>query len=115
MHSPVEFHGGMFTFCLQPAICLFKADPLANTEPFKNGSSLLFLAYCAIYQADAMLSVAEVQKRAAGALQEGRDIMIQSQTGSGKTLAFLLPLLSALQYPPDLYPEDLKVHLSQHV
>ncbi|DBA95016.1 hypothetical protein WJX77_005449 [Trebouxia sp. C0004] len=50
----------------------------------------------------------EVQKRAAGALQEGRDIMIQSQTGSGKTLAFLLPLLSALQYPPDLYPEDLK-------
>ncbi|DBA85379.1 TPA: hypothetical protein ACH3X2_006058 [Trebouxia sp. C0005] len=50
----------------------------------------------------------EVQKRAAGALQEGRDIMIQSQTGSGKTLAFLLPLLSALRYPPDLYPEDLK-------
>lgn len=50
----------------------------------------------------------EVQKRAAGALQEGRDIMVQSQTGSGKTLAFLLPLLSALQYPPDLYPEDLK-------
>lgn len=52
---------------------------------------------------------AEVQKRAAGALQEGRDIVIQSQTGSGKTLAFLLPLLSALQYPPQLYPEDLKV------
>jgi len=58
---------------------------------------------------------AEVQKRAAGALQDGRDIMIQSQTGSGKTLAFLLPLLSALQYPPDLYPEDLKVQSNQHV
>ena len=75
----------------------------------------MFPEHGANHQADAMLSVAEVQKRAAGALQEGRDIMIQSQTGSGKTLAFLLPLLSALQYPPDLYPEDLKVQLSQHV
>ena len=50
-----------------------------------------------------------MQKRAAGALQEGKDILIQSQTGSGKTLAFLLPLLSVLQYPPELYPDDLKV------
>lgn len=50
----------------------------------------------------------EVQKQAAKALQEGKDMVIQSQTGSGKTLAFLLPLLSALQYPPELYPEDLK-------
>lgn len=52
---------------------------------------------------------AEVQKQAAKALQEGKDVLIQSQTGSGKTLAFLLPLLSALQYPPDVYPDDLKV------
>ena len=52
---------------------------------------------------------AEVQKQAAKALQGGRDVLIQSQTGSGKTLAFLLPLLSALQYPPDVYPDDLKV------
>lgn len=78
-------------------------------------SLLLFPDPGANHQADAMLFVAEVQKRAAGALQEGKDIMIQSQTGSGKTLAFLLPLLSALQYPPDLYPEDLKVQSSQHV
>ena len=40
--------------------------------------------------------------------------MIQSQTGSGKTLAFLLPLLAALEYPPQLYPEDLKVPSMQH-
>ena len=53
--------------------------------------------------------VAEVQKQAAAALQEGHDVVIQSQTGSGKTLAFLLPLLSRLRYPPDVYPEDLKV------
>ena len=52
---------------------------------------------------------AEVQKRAAAALQQGRDILIQSQTGSGKTLAFLLPLLSVLKYPPEVYPDDLKV------
>lgn len=52
---------------------------------------------------------AEVQKQAARALQEGKDVLIQSQTGSGKTLAFLLPLLSALQYPPNVYPDDLKV------
>ena len=53
---------------------------------------------------------AEVQKQAAAALREGRDVVIQSQTGSGKTLAFLLPLLSRLRYPPDVYPEDLKVN-----
>lgn len=52
--------------------------------------------------------LAEVQKQAAAALKKGRDVIIQSQTGSGKTLAFLLPLLSRLDYPPDLYPEDLK-------
>lgn len=50
----------------------------------------------------------EVQKQAAKALQQGKDVLIHSQTGSGKTLAFLLPLLSALQYPPEVYPDDLK-------
>lgn len=53
--------------------------------------------------------LAEVQKQAAKALQQGKDVLIHSQTGSGKTLAFLLPLLSALQYPPEVYPDDLKV------
>lgn len=54
----------------------------------------------------------EVQKQAAAALKPGHDVVIQSQTGSGKTLAFLLPLLSRLQYPPEVYPEDLKVSSS---
>jgi len=106
---------GMCTSCLQSATCLQEADQPASTMHKKNGSLLLFSEHGVKHQADAMLSIAEVQKRAAGALQDGRDIMIQSQTGSGKTLAFLLPLLSALQYPPDLYPEDLKVQSNQHV
>ncbi len=106
---------GMFTSCLQLALCLHKAEQPASTMHLQNVSLRLFPEYGANHQADVMLSIAEVQKRAAGALQEGRDIMIQSQTGSGKTLAFLLPLMSALQYPPDLYPEDLKVQSSQHV
>lgn len=60
------------------------------------------------HSAHTTLFNAEVQKQAAAALKEGHDVVIQSQTGSGKTLAFLLPLLSRLQYPPDVYPEDLK-------
>ncbi len=28
---------------------------------------------------------------------------------AGKTLSFLLPALSKLSYPPDAYPDDLKV------
>lgn len=52
---------------------------------------------------------AEVQKRSTPVLLDRDDCIIQSQTGSGKTLAFVLPLLSRLAYPPDLYPDDLKV------
>ena len=52
---------------------------------------------------------AEIQKRAAGPIRGGQDVVVQSQTGSGKTLAFVMPLLARLQYPPALYPEDLKV------
>lgn len=56
------------------------------------------------------VSGAEVQRRCCSALQQGaRDVVAQSETGSGKTLAFVLPLLSALDYPPALFPEDLLV------
>ena len=58
---------------------------------------------------DKPLHAAEVQRQAAAAIWEGRDALIHSATGSGKTLAFLLPLLARLSYPPDTYPEDLKV------
>jgi hypothetical protein len=50
----------------------------------------------------------QVQRRAAPIILSGRDCVIQSETGSGKTLSFLLPLLSLLRYPPDLYTDDLK-------
>ncbi|KAL6765180.1 P-loop containing nucleoside triphosphate hydrolase protein [Haematococcus lacustris] len=50
----------------------------------------------------------EIQRRAAPIILDGRDAVLQSQTGSGKTLAFLAPLLARLQYPPQLYLEDLK-------
>ncbi|KAK9816599.1 hypothetical protein WJX72_002558 [[Myrmecia] bisecta] len=50
----------------------------------------------------------EVQKRAARVLLDRSDAIIQSETGSGKTLSFLVPLLSLLDYPPVLYPDDLK-------
>jgi superfamily II DNA/RNA helicase len=33
--------------------------------------------------------------------------VIQSETGSGKTAAFLVPALSRLIYPPQLYVEDM--------
>ncbi len=109
MHSFVEIQGHVH---IVPSVCYFSARGRSTSQ---YNASTLFSEHGVKHQADAMLSIAEVQKRAAGALQDGRDIMIQSQTGSGKTLAFLLPLLSALQYPPDLYPEDLKVQSNQHV
>ena len=56
---------------------------------------------------------AEIQKRAAKPIRGGQDVLVQSQTGSGKTLAFVMPLLARLQYPPALYPEDLKVRVIQ--
>lgn len=37
-----------------------------------------------------------IQQRAIEAIQDGNDVIIQSQTGSGKTLAYLLPLLAAI-------------------
>ncbi|CAL8467542.1 g7080 [Coccomyxa elongata] len=50
----------------------------------------------------------EVQRRAAKVIGRGADAIIQSATGSGKTLAFVIPLLAALKYPPDAYPEDFQ-------
>lgn len=50
-----------------------------------------------------------MQRQAAAAIWGGSDALIHAATGSGKTLAFLLPLLAQLSYPPDTYPEDLKV------
>ena len=50
----------------------------------------------------------EVQRRAAPVIAGGKDCVIEAATGSGKTLAFLLPVLSLLRYPPDVYPDDLK-------
>lgn len=35
--------------------------------------------------------------------------MCRSLPCAGKTLSFLLPALSKLSYPPDAYPDDLKV------
>ena len=49
-----------------------------------------------------------IQQRAAAALRLGADAVIRAETGSGKTLAFLLPALAMLDYPPALYPDDLK-------
>ena len=43
-----------------------------------------------------------MQTRAAAVLQSRRDAVIQSETGSGKTMSFLMPVLSQLDYPPDL-------------
>ena len=47
--------------------------------------------------------------RSCMAFQTNRQCVIQAETGSGKTLAFLLPLLSRLDYPPSIFPEDLLV------
>lgn len=57
-----------------------------------------------------MSKIADIQRRCCAALQGGgHDVVIRSETGSGKTLAFVMPLLSLLDYPPALFPEDLKV------
>ena len=62
---------------------------------------------------DRLMCAAEIQRRCSVALQgAGHDIVVRSETGSGKTLAFLLPLLSLLDYPPAIFPEDLIVHFS---
>lgn len=50
----------------------------------------------------------EIQRRATPVIMSGLDAVIQSETGSGKTLAFLVPTLAALQYPPDVYLEDMQ-------
>ena len=42
---------------------------------------------------------AEVQRRTAQAIGEGRDCIVTAETGSGKTLAFLMPTLARLTYP----------------
>lgn len=55
-----------------------------------------------------MLARAEVQRRAAPIVLSGSDAVIQSETGSGKTAAFLLPALSRLTYPPQVFPDDMK-------
>lgn len=52
--------------------------------------------------------LAEVQRRAAPVILSGSDTIIASETGSGKTAAFLVPALAQLDYPPDLFPEDLE-------
>ncbi|KIZ03363.1 hypothetical protein MNEG_4594, partial [Monoraphidium neglectum] len=49
----------------------------------------------------------EVQRRAGPVVLSGCDAVIQSETGSGKTAAFLVPALSRLVYPPEVYPEDM--------
>lgn len=50
----------------------------------------------------------EVQRRASHVILDRKDCVIEAATGSGKTLAFLLPALSLLRYPPDLYLDDLQ-------
>ncbi|KAI8466641.1 MAG: P-loop containing nucleoside triphosphate hydrolase protein [Monoraphidium minutum] len=49
----------------------------------------------------------EVQRRSTPVILSGSDAVVQSETGSGKTAAFLVPALSRLSYPPDLYLEDM--------
>ncbi len=55
---------------------------------------------------------AEVQARAAEIVRRRRDCTIQSETGSGKTLSFLMPVLSALDYPPETPLSDFQVGMS---
>jgi hypothetical protein len=50
----------------------------------------------------------EVQRRASHVILDRKDCILEAVTGSGKTLAFLLPALSLLKYPPDLYIDDLQ-------
>ena len=79
-------------------------------ENHNETSTHLQAAVCSPQAVDDVLSsVAEIQRRAAGPIAGGQDVIVQSQTGSGKTLSFVMPLLARLQYPPALYPEDLKV------
>jgi superfamily II DNA/RNA helicase len=51
---------------------------------------------------------AEVQRRSTPVILSGADTVIASETGSGKTAACLVPALSLLDYPPELFPEDLE-------
>lgn len=53
-------------------------------------------------------ATAEVQRRAAPVVASGLDVIVKAETGSGKTLAYLAPALARLQYPPEVYPDDLK-------
>ena len=48
---------------------------------------------------------AEVQRRTAQAIGEGRDCIVTAETGSGKTLAFLMPTLARLTYPDGIDEE----------
>eukprot|EP00775_Hariotina_reticulata_P007458 gene7458-7668_t len=50
----------------------------------------------------------EVQRRSTPIILSGADAVIASETGSGKTAACLLPALSMLDYPPQLFPDDLE-------
>ncbi|WIA41652.1 hypothetical protein OEZ86_009006 [Tetradesmus obliquus] len=50
----------------------------------------------------------EVQRRSTPVILSGADTVIASETGSGKTAACLVPALSQLDYPPQLFPEDLE-------
>ena len=49
-----------------------------------------------------------MQRRAAEAILTGRDCIISAETGSGKTLAFVMPALSRLSYPPEVYLDDFQ-------
>lgn len=62
----------------------------------------------------ASLKTAEVQSRAAEVVAQRRDCIVQSETGSGKTLSFLMPVLSALDYPPQTPLEDFQVTCFRH-
>ena len=58
---------------------------------------------------------AEVQTRAAAVLQSRRDAVIQSETGSGKTMSFLMPVLSQLDYPPQVPLSEFQACRTPHV
>jgi superfamily II DNA/RNA helicase len=50
----------------------------------------------------------EVQRRSTPVVLSGSDAVIASETGSGKTAACLVPALAMLDYPPELFPDDLE-------
>ena len=58
-----------------------------------------------------LLPLTDVQKQTAKAIFSGRDCIISAETGSGKTLAFVMPALSRLSYPPDVYMNDYQARL----